>query len=302
MGGARVPSVRMRALELFSGIGGFAAAVADRVDVVGAVDHDLVSQQIYALNWAHPRFVKNLASVRDPWLAAFNADLWWMSPPCAPHGIRGQQRDVDDPRSAALRRLTRAFEVIGPDHVAMENVPWFFGSRAWDELLLAWERAGYAHVEHGEICPTALGWPSQRRRFYAVASRRPLRRSAASPTPVRLSDCLLPWDEALAASPALLERFGDALHVVDADDPGAIAATFTRAYGNSPVYVGSYLRQGGRIRLFHPKEIAALHGLPAGFDFGAVSLRDGWRRVGNSVSVPVVRHVVGWIPEFGDAR
>jgi hypothetical protein len=37
------------------------------------------------------------------------------------------------------------------------------------------ERAGYTSLEHIELCPTSLGLPSLRRRFYAVASKGSLR-------------------------------------------------------------------------------------------------------------------------------
>ena len=32
-------------------------------------------------------------------LAAFGADLWWLSPPCQPYSVRGRGRDLDDPRA-----------------------------------------------------------------------------------------------------------------------------------------------------------------------------------------------------------
>lgn len=292
----------MRVLELFSGIGGTAAAVHDRAEVVGAVDHDLRAQAVYALNWPHRREVKNLSSVKPAWLASFQADLWWMSPPCAPHGIRGAQADLDDPRSDALAHLTRCLAEVGPAHVALENVPWFADSRAWASLDAALTAAGYRFRWSAELCPSAFGIANQRRRFYAVASRAPLGEPSFLPEPVRLPDVVGPWEEALAVPPERLARFGEAFHTVDAEDPDAVTATFTRAYGNSPVYAGSYLRQrvGGavRVRHFAPGEIGALQGFPVAFDWAGVRLRDGWKLVGNSVSVPVVRRVLSTLPEL----
>ena len=49
---------------------------------------------------------------------------------------------------------------------------------------------------------------------------------------------------------------------MDAQDPNAVAACFTSAYTNSPVYAGSYLRQHGRIWAFSPHEILRLLGFP----------------------------------------
>jgi tRNA (cytosine38-C5)-methyltransferase len=287
----------VRVLELFSGIGGLAAALGPDDTVVAAVDHDRDAQRVYAANFPnHRREVKNLAPVKPAWLASFEADLWWMSPPCAPHGIRGAQRDVDDPRSAALARITQAIaEGVGPRHIALENVPWFADSRACEQLVRTLDAAGYPHRHAAELCPTALGVPGVRRRFYLVASRDPLH--VADPILVRqpLSSIIGPWRDELDLPDDVRARFLDALHVVDADDPHADAACFTRAYGTSPVYVGSYLRQDGRIRRFAPEEIARLHGLPHPFTFDGLPLKRAWQLVGNGLSSQVVRHVLSWL-------
>lgn len=295
--------VSVRVLDLFSGIGGLSAAVEDTATVVAAVDHDLRARRVHEANWSSPVHVKNLASVRPDWLASFDADLWWMSPPCTPHGIRGRQADLDDPRSAPFRHLVGMLVDVGPRHLALENVPWFHGSRAWALLEVALERAGYTAVEHAELCPTTLGLPTLRRRLYAVATKGTLVRSEPVPTPFVLKSACRPWREDLALPHDVRARFLDALHVVDEDDDAAIAATFTRAYGRSPVYAGSYLRQdrgdGVRdIRRFAPEEIATLHGMPAGFDFAGLPPAHAWKLVGNGVSAPVVRHVLGWIEGF----
>ncbi len=285
----------MKILELFSGIGGLAAAATEH-EVVGAVDHDRKADAVYAANWPHRREVKNLAYVKIPWLASFQADLWWMSPPCAPHGIRGAQADLDDPRSAAFQNIVRAIGEIQPAHVALENVPWFHGSRAWALLETTLERAGYSGLDHAEICPTHLGFPSLRRRFYAVASRGSVRIPERTVEARPLAQFVQPFREDLALPTSLTDRFGDALHIVEADDEHAVAATFTRAYARSPVYAGSYLRQSDgtstRLRWFAPEEIATLHGHPPGFSFAGLPNADAWKLVGNGLSVPVVRHVL----------
>ncbi|MCB9680541.1 MAG: DNA cytosine methyltransferase [Alphaproteobacteria bacterium] len=289
-----------RVLELFAGIGGAARAVDGHATVVGAVDHDLRATAVYRANHAGRVHVKNLVSVKDDWLAAFDADLWWMSPPCAPHGIRGAQADVDDRRSAAFLRLLGAVRTVRPSWVALENVPWFQGSRAHGRLVETLDAAGYTWTE-GTICPTELGVPAVRRRWYLVAGREgvtPWANPAPSPSaPGRaLADHVGPWRDDLAVPDALLARFGDAMHVVDADGPDAVAACFTRAYGRSPVYVGSYLRQRGprgpALRYFAPEEIAALYGFGTGFSFGDLPAAHAWKLIGNSVSVDAVRHVL----------
>jgi site-specific DNA-cytosine methylase len=284
----------VRILELFSGIGGLAEAAGDHT-VVAAVDHDLRVQRVYAANFDHRREVKNLASVKAPWLAAFDADLWWMSPPCAPHGVRGNREDLADPRSASLRNLLALLPVVRPRAIALENVPGFEGSAAHAAFREATDAAGLVHREEAEICPTSLGIPGVRRRFYAVASRDPL---IVGPRPlhdVRLSDLVGPDRPELEVPEPVLARFGGALHRVDPEDPRAVAACFTRAYGTSPVYAGSYLERGGRVRYFGPEEIARLHGHRADWSFADLSVREAWKAVGNGLSVHVVRYVLSWL-------
>ena len=297
----------LKVLELFSGIGGLAAAVDGHAEVVGAVDHDLRAQAVYADNWPHPRHVKNLVSVRSEWLAAFEADLWWMSPPCTPHGIRGKQADLDDPRAASFVALMAHLREVRPAHVALENVPWFHGSRAWELWCETLSAAGYAHHTWAELCPSDLGWPNTRRRLYAVASRTtPLTLPPLDARRRSLAGFLDPWDEALRVPAARQERFGDAFHLVDADDPDAHTATFTKAYGKSPVYAGSYLRQHDgvtpSIRHFSPTEIARIQGFPRQFSMWGVHPKVGWKLIGNSVSVPVVSHVLSALWGAGGAQ
>lgn len=286
----------MTLLELFSGIGGAAEAARDRFEVVGAVDHDRPAQAVYAANFPHRREVKNLAAVTARWLGGFGAEVWWMSPPCAPHGVRGNREDLDDPRSAALVNVLRAVVTCRPRAVALENVPGFEGSAAHAAFREATDAAGLVHREEREICPTLLGVPGVRRRFYAVASRDAL---AVGPPPVAtrtLADLVDPRPRPdLAVPDRVTARFGGAFHRVDPSDPRAVAACFTRAYGTSPVYAGSYLATADGVRYFAPEEIARLHGHPPGFTLAGLALRDGWRRVGNGLSVPVARWVLSWL-------
>ncbi len=284
----------MNVLELFSGIGGLAEAASDH-RIVAAVDHDRRAQQVYAANFAHRREVKNLVSVKAPWLAAFDADLWWMSPPCAPHGVRGNREDLADPRSAAFRNLLRLLPEVRPRAVALENVPGFAGSAAHAAFREATDAAGLVHREEREICPTSLGIPGVRRRFYAVASRDPLHVGPRPVHTVRLADLLGADRPELAVPPDVLDRFGDAFHRVDPDDARAVAACFTRAYGTSPVYAGSYLVRGEGVRYFSPEEIARLHGHRADWSVAGLPVRDAWKVVGNGLSVHVVRWVLSWL-------
>jgi len=308
-------------LELFCGIGGCAAALPEGARVAGAVDISDKALAVYRRNFpAHPARVKLIDGLTAADLASHGADLWWLSPPCQPFTRRGLGRDVDDPRAAALLHLVgllRDSEAVRPAALALENVPGFEQSRCHDALRETLDRAGY-RVRETLLCPTDLGVPNRRRRFYLVAALG--REPGPWGTPetsgwagARLPDLV---DRSLNGEdrdpPAELlvpldvqRRYEDALHRVDPDDPAAVTSCFTAAYGRSPVRSGSYLRLSGqwegrwggrwtgRLRRFAPHEILRLLGFPPSFTLPhELPARAAWPLVGNSLSVPAVRAVL----------
>ena len=122
----------------------------------------------------------------------------------------------------------------------------------------------------------------------AVTSRRPLA-SHLDPDPA---------DELWPASD-LVERYRHALDLVEPDDPAAVTACFTAAYGRSPVRSGSYLVTPHGPRRFSPTEILRLLGFPGDYRLPpGLSLAAAWRLVGNSLSVDVVGNVLAKVPGF----
>jgi DNA (cytosine-5)-methyltransferase 1 len=299
-----------RLLELYCGIGGCTAASAGAVEVLAALDINLVALGVYRANFPHPTAVCALESLRDDDPRVRRADVWWLSPPCQPYTRRGLGRDLDDPRSKSLAHLLRVLDRVQPPAVALENVPGFQGSLAHERLLGILDRGGYTVAER-LLCPTELGIPNRRRRYYLVASRDGL---AERPTPAlarrSLASFLDPVDAPeLVVDPRMVQRYARAVDVVDALDPDAVAATFTSAYGRSPVRSGSYLRrwpphaEAPLLRYFSPTEILRLLGFPATFALPAeLSLETAWRLLGNTLSVPAVREVLSAIPALAALR
>lgn len=291
-------------LELYCGIGGCSAALGAAASVAAALDINRAALAVYRRNWPHTTRAATIESLPPESLRRWDAELWWMSPPCQPFTRRGRSRDAEDPRSRSLLALVRRLESSSPPYLALENVPGFRGSRTHDLLRAKLDGLGYQSQEQ-TLCPTELGIPNRRRRFYLVAGRRPLQERPAPTTADDhrrpLQDFLDPVPEpGLWVEPALVERYRRALHVVHADDPEAIASCFTSAYGHSPIRSGSYLATPSGLRRFSPAEILRLLGFPASFTLPPDLPRPlAWRLVGNSLSVPVVRHVLSAIPELG---
>lgn len=283
----------MKALELYCGIGGFTAATRDLdVEVVGAIDISPHVVQAYNANWNPVAEQQDILSLNADDLAAFGADLWWMSPPCAPYTRRGNKEDLDDHRAASFVHLLDLFAEVRPSRLALENVEGFADSRARDVLLQA--LAGY-EVEEIVLCPSTLGVPNLRPRYYLAASREGVAPLQVDPSPLAswrtlVDDSVDP--ERFVVPDRIIEKYGDGFRV--AEHGTTYTTCFTGSYGKSWNFTGSYLRlDDGRLRRFTPEEVLAFLGFPDRFVFPeAFSLKQRWKYAGNSLSAAPVRHVV----------
>ncbi len=299
----------IRALELFCGIGGFAAATAGtKLRVAGAIDQSPAALDVYRLNFpGHDAWQLNLENVNADELAVFGADFWWLSPPCQPYTVRGAGRDIEDPRALSFLRLLKVIAGIPeeklPTHLALENVEGFTRSEMRKRLVDLLSRRGF-QIQECMLCPTGLGVPMRRPRFYLMASRGRL-----SPPVVIVDMPLRPLGDYLDGSDIsdipdelhvggdVLAKFGKGFRIVDPKDPQAYTTCFTSGYGRSLMHAGSYLQCAGGVRRFAPEEIARLLHFPEGFRFpDRMTLRKKWHLVGNSLSVAAVRKVLEAFP------
>jgi DNA (cytosine-5)-methyltransferase 1 len=301
----------VRALEMFCGIGGFAAAAAGtNVRVAGAVDQSPAALDVYRLNFpGHDIWQLNLENVTAEELMIFSADFWWLSPPCQPYTIRGAGRDVEDPRALSFRRIldvmARIPEENLPRHLALENVEGFARSAMRRRLIDLLASRGF-QLQESILCPTELGVPMRRPRYYLMASRTRLSPPVViMDMPLRpLSDYLGGGEEdnipdELHVGGDVLAKFGKGFRILDPNDPQAYATCFTSGYGRSHMYAGSYLRCTGGVRRFAPEEIARLLHFPEGFRFPErMTLRKKWQLVGNSLAVAAVRKVLEAFPDI----
>jgi DNA (cytosine-5)-methyltransferase 1 len=301
----------IRALELFCGIGGFAAASAEtNLRVAGAVDQSPAALDVYRLNFpGHDTWQLNLENVTAEELQIFGADFWWLSPPCQPYTVRGAGRDIEDPRALSFRRIldvmVRIPEAALPRHMALENVEGFARSAMRRRLIGFLSSRGFQFQEC-ILCPTELGVPMRRPRYYLMASRA----SLIPPVvivgmPLRsLSDYLDGGEDntipdELHVGEDILAKFGRGFRILDRNDPQAYTTCFTSGYGRSLMHAGSYLRCTGGVRRFAPEEIARLLHFPEGFRFpDRMTPRKKWHLVGNSLSVAAVRKVLESFPDI----
>ncbi|MBM4355226.1 MAG: DNA methyltransferase [Deltaproteobacteria bacterium] len=294
--GAGAGSVRF--VELFCGIGGMAcAARAHGARVVLAVDQDRAACETYRRNHGMAPSPRNICNFTARELIDCGADGWLLSPPCQPFTRKGKGLDDADPRTLPLLHLIDLLPRCRPALLFLENVPPFAGSRTHGRLLAALAAADL-HPFETIVCPTDLGIPNRRRRYYLLARRTPLDSSqvrlAGSAGGHSLAAYLDPdAGNDLVLSPRDLERLAG----TDIIEPDGIAACFGSSYGHALRRSGSYLavpHMGGTgVRRFSPDEILRLLHFPGDFSFPpALTAAQRYRLAGNSVNVAVVERLL----------
>lgn len=287
----------IRFIEFFAGIGGFAAC-CDSHEIVAAIDIDQTARSVYQANFCHPYFNISLESVGPEWLAGFQANAWWLSPPCQPYSRRGNRRDRDDPRSLGLENLIGLIPQLRPQWILLENVLGFATSDMFRWVRGVLEESGYVW-QVLEVCPSEWGWPNRRPRFYLMATTKSLPSWQQTPTfRIGWRDFIdTQWSVELGVANSFMERFCESLDRLTADREREPSACFGSSYGVVSSGAGSYLELAeGGYRRFSPREILRLLGFPESFRLdSAVSLKKQWKLVGNSLSLPVVRYVLSHV-------
>lgn len=269
--------------------------------VVAAVDINRDSQAVYATNFSTPYSVKELESLPFEWLSEQRADLWWMSPPCAPFTRKGARRDLRDIRTRALLHLMDAVRAVRPSIVTIENVVGFETSQTFSQIDAAWKDVGY-RMQVLTLCPTQLGWPNRRPRVYAIASQNPVclplvRRNSAPTLKQIVESCtqndLSLAEQNLALDSTIVSKYHAALDVVDLNDPSSVTACFGSSYGRALTKAGSYVKTAFGLRRFTPREVANILGFPVTFALPRhLPMRRQWQLLGNSLSIPAVSHLM----------
>lgn len=291
---------RLRVAELYCGIGGCASAVHPEAVVVSAVDINRQALDVYRRNFPHPTAAVTIESLPAHTLREWNADLWWISPPCQPFTRRGLRRDHRDSRTQSFLEILNRLKEVTPRYLAIENVPGFQGSTTHSLLLETLDNLEF-QVQERVLCPTAFGIPNRRERYYLVAGRTGLRDLPPPRVEAQSLRSFLDREPppGLRVDPDLVQQYRHALNVVDPLDSMAVAACFTAAYGHSPIRSGSYLKTPSGLRRFSPTEILRLLGFPKSFTLPTdLPFETAWRLVGNSLSIHAVRYSLSAIPEL----
>lgn len=188
----------LRALELFSGVGGMTVGLkAAGFEVVGAVDNSPLAVSAYRANHSRVRVWEADVAALDPLEVASELqlrpgelDLLAGCPPCQGFSsIRTRRRksSVPDSRNRLVTQFGNWVEALAPRALMMENVPGLADDIRLRRLLRRLERAGYV-LTHKILNAADFGVPQRRLRFVLLAMRGaavPFADSTASPATVR---------------------------------------------------------------------------------------------------------------------
>ncbi|XP_050419759.1 tRNA (cytosine(38)-C(5))-methyltransferase [Adelges cooleyi] len=253
----------MRAIELFSGIGGMHFAAKEcgldtNIDVVLSVDINPVANKVYEHFFPSTNHKElNILSLKPEQINAYNPDILLMSPPCQPFTRNGLVKDVDDERAKPLLHI---IENLIPylqslRYILVENVKGFECSVARNKLTTTLNQSGFTFREF-LLSPKHFGICNSRLRYYLLAKAKPLSFNIAIQNEIV---CDNTWDTKLCksitkVSDVLCERGEDlekylirddlllkyykVLDVVTRNSTGSCC--FTRSYG-------TYLRGTGSV-------------------------------------------------------
>lgn len=256
----------MRAVEFFSGIGGWAYSlrgIRSSSVIVAAFDINEDSNIVYKHNLIVPPSPRNLETITAKVLDELRADLFMMSPPCQPYtrSNKSATRDDKDPRAKAFLNIIKQLPLMAvpPSYIALENVVGFETSECCSLFLSSLNSLGYSYQQF-HLTPTQFGIPNDRPRYYCIAHKAsapqvndPIAILTALPgrdtvPPVPLStflDPLLSHEqlEALVVPADLLDK--SAAWCFDIVTPGDIRSScFTKAYTKFIRGAGSVLATG----------------------------------------------------------
>lgn len=170
-----------RFVDLFAGIGGFHAALAEMGgECVYAVEIDARAAEVYRLNWGIDPLGDITKDANDDVVSVPEHDVLVAGFPCQPFSKSGAQRGMDEARGTLFWNIARIIEVRRPSVVLLENVRNLAGPRHRHELQVIWEtlrELGYRVSERPAVFsphllpPELGGRPQVRERVFITATR-----------------------------------------------------------------------------------------------------------------------------------
>ena len=181
-----------RFIDLFAGIGGFAAAMrAYGGHGVYSVEIDAAAAKVYERNWGHSPLGDITADANDRVMKVPGHDILAAGFPCQPFSKSGAQRGMDETRGTLYWNILKIIEAHHPTVVILENVRNLAGPRhrhEWQVIIETLRAEGYRVSETPAVFSPHLlplergGRPHARERVFITATYDPERVSEGLPT------------------------------------------------------------------------------------------------------------------------
>lgn len=307
--------MRLRAVDLCAGIGGFRLAFERVFDLetVFVSESDKNAAITYGSNFPGSDIWGDIMCVEPSSVPSF--DICFAGIPCQPFSVAGHRRGLMDDRANVFYGVMRICDHHMPSVILIENVKGLVGHDGGKTFLRMMDRLrDMGYVPHCEVLNSRdFGVPQNRERVYIVAFRGDMDMGGfAFPEPVYSFSCI---SDILEETPVpsryyLSQRYLDTLkrHREKHESKGNGFGYIIR----SPDDVAGALSCGGMglernlisddrsdlpehandeyIRKLTPRECARLQGFPETFVL-PVADTHLYRQFGNAVTVPVVQSI-----------
>ena len=176
-------SARFRYVDLFAGIGGFAATLeAFGGECVYSVEIDEAAAKVYERNWGHSPLGDITRDANDVTMNVPAHDILAAGFPCQPFSKSGAQRGMDETRGTLYWNILKIIEAHHPTIVLLENVRNLAGPRhkhEWDLIIQTLREQGYRVSQTPTVFSPHLlplergGRPQVRERVFITATYDP---------------------------------------------------------------------------------------------------------------------------------
>lgn len=172
-----------RFIDLFAGIGGFAAALsAYGGKSVYSVEIDKEAAKIYELNWGHSPLGDITADANETVMNVPPHDILAAGFPCQPFSKSGAQKGMEETRGTLYWNILQIIKAHHPSVVLLENVRNLAGPRhlhEWEVIIQTLRNEGYVvsdipAIFSPHLLPKELGGrPQIRERVFITATYAP---------------------------------------------------------------------------------------------------------------------------------
>lgn len=178
--------IRLNALDLFAGAGGFSAGVEQAgIDVIAAIEFNQQIAKTYEYNHPNTKMlvddIKNISAETIKSIfedRGIKCNIIFGGPPCqgfsmAGNRIRSKVSFLEDTRNYLFKEYIRMVETIMPDVFVIENVPGilnFNGGAVKKEIYTTFENLGYK-IDSKVLCAADYGVPQTRHRAVFIGNK-----------------------------------------------------------------------------------------------------------------------------------